>query len=204
MYCQYCELERPSKERFCKTCGASLIERPEKVLSAEFAKQRFLVDNVERWKASGKLSAELADELTADNRKQLEAHFGFDKPFHKRYVKWLITDRLGMRMESYKFPDKTAWQRWLRNNVHYSLATAERYMRVARFAKNIVNVDDFFDLDPSVLYRVAALPDDCREAFMLTQLDGYTYDEAAAIENASRGTIASRVIRARQIHENGF
>ena len=48
MYCQYCELERPSKERFCKTCGASLIERPEKVLSAEFAKQRFPQDDLVR------------------------------------------------------------------------------------------------------------------------------------------------------------
>ena len=46
---------------------------------------------------------------------------------------------------------------------------------------------------------IAKLPDDCRSAFMLTQLDGYTYDEAAAIENLSRGTVASRVYRARQI-----
>jgi RNA polymerase sigma-70 factor (ECF subfamily) len=46
---------------------------------------------------------------------------------------------------------------------------------------------------------VAALPEDCRSAFVLTQLDGYTYDEAAAIENLSRGTVASRVYRARQI-----
>ena len=49
------------------------------------------------------------------------------------------------------------------------------------------------------LTLVAKLPDDCRSAFMLTQLDGYTYDEAAAIENLSRGTVASRVYRARQI-----
>lgn len=46
---------------------------------------------------------------------------------------------------------------------------------------------------------VVKLPDDCRSAFMLTQLDGYSYDEAAAIENLSRGTVASRVYRARQI-----
>jgi RNA polymerase sigma-70 factor (ECF subfamily) len=46
---------------------------------------------------------------------------------------------------------------------------------------------------------VAKLPEDCRSAFMLTQLDGYTYDEAAAIENLARGTVASRVYRARQI-----
>jgi RNA polymerase sigma-70 factor (ECF subfamily) len=49
------------------------------------------------------------------------------------------------------------------------------------------------------LTLVAQLPQDCRSAFMLTQLDGYTYDEAAAIESLSRGTVASRVHRARQI-----
>ena len=49
------------------------------------------------------------------------------------------------------------------------------------------------------LSLIAALPDDCRSAFTLTQLDGYTYDEAAAIESLSRGTVASRVYRARQI-----
>lgn len=49
------------------------------------------------------------------------------------------------------------------------------------------------------LVLIEKLPDDCRSAFMLTQLDGYTYDEASAIENISRGTVASRVYRARQI-----
>jgi microcin C transport system permease protein len=58
---------------------------------------------------SGRGSSE-AKIITPEYRKQLEKHFGFDKPFYKRYIKWLITDRLGMRMESYKFPNKTAWQ----------------------------------------------------------------------------------------------
>ena len=54
------------------------------------------------------------------------------------------------------------------------------------------------------LYRIVemmvrALPDDCRTAFVLTQLDGYTYDEAAEIEGKPRGTIASRVFRAKKI-----
>jgi RNA polymerase sigma-70 factor (ECF subfamily) len=43
------------------------------------------------------------------------------------------------------------------------------------------------------------LPDDCRAAFALTQLDGYSYDEAAEIEGQPRGTIASRVFRAKKI-----
>ncbi len=55
------------------------------------------------------------------------------------------------------------------------------------------------DLYRLALRLVAALPDDCRGAFMLTQLDGYTYDEAAAIEDLPRGTVASRVCRARKI-----
>ncbi len=59
-----------------------------------------------------------------------------------------------------KLSDKTAWLRWLKQHVHYSVASAENYMRVARFAKKIVNVYDFFELDPSVLYRLAALPDE--------------------------------------------
>ena len=49
------------------------------------------------------------------------------------------------------------------------------------------------------LTLIAELPEDCRSAFVLTQLDGYTYDEAAAIEQLSRGTVASRVYRARKI-----
>jgi RNA polymerase sigma-70 factor (ECF subfamily) len=43
------------------------------------------------------------------------------------------------------------------------------------------------------------LPDDCRSAFALTQLDGYSYDEVAEIESQPRGTIASRVFRAKRI-----
>ncbi len=48
--------------------------------------------------------------ITPEYRKQLEIHFGFDKPFYKRYLKWFISDRIGLRMESYKFSNKTAWQ----------------------------------------------------------------------------------------------
>jgi microcin C transport system permease protein len=48
--------------------------------------------------------------ISIQQRKAIEAHFGFDQPFYKRYWKWLVTDRLGMKMESYKFPNKTSWQ----------------------------------------------------------------------------------------------
>jgi len=59
-----------------------------------------------------------------------------------------------------KTSDKTAWLRWLKGHVHYSAKTAERYMQVARFSKKFDNVVEFFALDPSILYRIAALPDE--------------------------------------------
>ena len=33
-----------------------------------------------------------------------------------------------------KLSDKTAWLRWLKEHVHYSIETAQNYMSVARFA----------------------------------------------------------------------
>ena len=44
---------------------------------------------------------------------------------------------------------------------------------------------------------VAALPADRREAFVLTQLVGLSYDEAAVVCKCPVGTIRSRVARAR-------
>lgn len=48
--------------------------------------------------------------ISEKQRKEIEAYFGFDQPFYKRYWKWLVTDRLGMKMESYEFPNKTSWE----------------------------------------------------------------------------------------------
>ena len=57
-----------------------------------------------------KLTTGAAASISPEQRKAIEKHFGFDKPFPARYWKWLVQDRLGMRMESYKYPNKTAWQ----------------------------------------------------------------------------------------------
>jgi microcin C transport system permease protein len=48
--------------------------------------------------------------ITEKQRKEIEAYYGFDQPVLERYWKWLFTDRIGMQMPSYKFPNKTAWQ----------------------------------------------------------------------------------------------
>jgi RNA polymerase sigma-70 factor (ECF subfamily) len=50
------------------------------------------------------------------------------------------------------------------------------------------------DLPEPVL---AILDDDRREAFVLTQILGYSYEDAAAIVGCPVGTIRSRVFRAR-------
>ena len=59
-----------------------------------------------------------------------------------------------------KTPDKTAWQRWLKDHVHYSAETAQNYMSVARFAEKTKALSFFLELEPTVLYRLAALPDE--------------------------------------------
>jgi hypothetical protein len=59
-----------------------------------------------------------------------------------------------------RLSEKTAWLRWLKEHVHYSAKTAQNYMSVARFAKKTKTFSFFSALDPSVLYRLAALPDE--------------------------------------------
>jgi microcin C transport system permease protein len=51
-----------------------------------------------------------AQSITEKQRKEIEAYYGFDQPVYQRYWKWLVTDRIGMAMPSYRFPNKTAWQ----------------------------------------------------------------------------------------------
>jgi len=54
--------------------------------------------------------AQLRGTISEQQRREIEAHFGFDQPIYQRYWKWLVTDRLGLGMESYKFPNRTAWE----------------------------------------------------------------------------------------------
>ncbi|MER6347051.1 sigma-70 family RNA polymerase sigma factor [Streptomyces sp. NPDC001595] len=54
-----------------------------------------------------------------------------------------------------------------------------------------------FDDGVALLDLLAALPDERREAFVLTQLVGLPYAEAAALSDCPVGTVRSRVARAR-------
>ncbi|MET7472957.1 sigma-70 family RNA polymerase sigma factor [Streptomyces sp. NPDC005648] len=55
-----------------------------------------------------------------------------------------------------------------------------------------------FDDGVALLDLLAALPDERREAFVLTQLVGLPYAEAAAVSDCPIGTVRSRVARARE------
>lgn len=54
-----------------------------------------------------------------------------------------------------------------------------------------------FDDGVALLDLLAALPDDRREAFVLTQMAGLPYAEAAEVSDCPVGTVRSRVARAR-------
>ncbi len=49
-------------------------------------------------------------QVTADQEKALKEKFGFDKPFHIQYLNWMIKDCMGLKMRSYDYPNKTAWE----------------------------------------------------------------------------------------------
>ncbi|MGW7547641.1 sigma-70 family RNA polymerase sigma factor [Streptomyces sp. NPDC054770] len=55
-----------------------------------------------------------------------------------------------------------------------------------------------FDDGVALLDLLAALPDERREAFVLTQLVGLPYAEAAEVSDCPVGTVRSRVARARE------
>jgi len=48
--------------------------------------------------------------VTEEYKRQLERHYGFDRPLYERYWRWLVDNRLGLSMESYKYPNRTAWE----------------------------------------------------------------------------------------------
>lgn len=57
-----------------------------------------------------RLAAGAVASISTEQRRAMERHFGFDQPIHKRYWRWLVRDRIGLAMPSFKYPHKTAWQ----------------------------------------------------------------------------------------------
>ncbi len=59
---------------------------------------------------SGTASAARVATVTEAQRQELTRQFGFDQPFLVQYGRWLVRDRMGLRMASYDYPDRTAWE----------------------------------------------------------------------------------------------
>jgi len=66
--------------------------------------------------ASGTGASHVSDEY----RKELERQFGFDKPIYAQYWDWMVVNRMGMRLPSYDYPNKTAWE-LIRSRIPVSL-----------------------------------------------------------------------------------
>lgn len=65
-------------------------------------------------------AASPAGQVTEEYRRELEAQFGFDKPLWKQYCNWLVSNRMGLSLPSYDYPNKTAWQ-LIRSRIPVSL-----------------------------------------------------------------------------------
>ena len=61
-----------------------------------------------------------ASHITDEYRRELERQFGFDKPIARQYWDWLVTNRMGLSLPSYDYPNKTAWQ-LIRSRIPVSL-----------------------------------------------------------------------------------
>jgi microcin C transport system permease protein len=47
--------------------------------------------------------------VSDEYRRQLEEQFGFNKPIHVQYWDWLYVNRMGLKLPSYDYPNKTAF-----------------------------------------------------------------------------------------------
>ena len=59
--------------------------------------------------AESRASAGVA-QVTEEYRQELNRQFGFDRPVCVQYADWLVNKRMGMRIASYDYPNRTAWQ----------------------------------------------------------------------------------------------
>lgn len=49
-------------------------------------------------------------QVTEEYRSELTKQFGFDRPVTVQYWDWLVHKRMGLRIPSYDYPNRTAWQ----------------------------------------------------------------------------------------------
>ncbi len=50
------------------------------------------------------------ESISEQQREAIERSLGFDRPFLVQYWEWLVPDVVGLRKESYAYPNRTAWE----------------------------------------------------------------------------------------------
>ncbi len=110
---------------------------------------------------------------------------------HSRWSTWLHRVAVNCSLDHLR-----RCQRQRRVMVTYEEAMAQVIPDPSDSPETLAQRRELYELAAGVVRR---LPADCQSAFVLTQLDGYSYDEAAEILGAPRGTIASRVHRAKKM-----
>ena len=70
--------------------------------------------------AEGGMESKGASQVTEEYRAELNKQFGFDKPLVVQYWNWLIVNRMGMKIHSYDYPNRTAWE-LIRSRIPVSL-----------------------------------------------------------------------------------
>ncbi|GAB2886635.1 sigma-70 family RNA polymerase sigma factor [Streptomyces deserti] len=108
----------------------------------------------------------------------------------------------------HRFEGRSSARAWLLAIARRAVADSHRYTAVR---PRLADVPDWqlavelaqprglpgFDDGIALLDLLASLPDERREAFVLTQLLGLSYAEVAALSDCPVGTVRSRVARAR-------
>jgi len=49
-------------------------------------------------------------QVTEEYREELNKQYGFDRPVYEQYYNWLVKKKMGMTINSYDYPNRTAWQ----------------------------------------------------------------------------------------------
>ncbi len=66
------------------------------------------------------MTSQNASQVTEEYREELNQQFGFNKPLVVQYWNWLIVNRMGLKLHSYDYPTRTAWE-LIRSRIPVSL-----------------------------------------------------------------------------------
>lgn len=107
-------------------------------------------------------------------------------------------------LQSYR-GDSTATSWLLSIARRVCLDFAEKKKKEKSLAKQLIQAQAMNEVEGysiEIRQLIAALPLQFREAFVLVRILGYRYEEAAVVLNCPRGTVQSRVARARHLLAN--